>query len=109
MKIDDYFEVMEILKTELPECFRRGDAKIPLAIGIHETVLKHYENDVRFDASTIINAIRIYCRGKKYISTIIEGSPRININGKAVSVVNPSEASHALKILASRKNGKSKN
>jgi ProP effector len=103
MKIDDYFEVMEILKTELPECFRRGNAKMPLVIGIHEAVIAHYENDARFDAATIINAIRFYCQGKKYINTIVEGAPRIDINGKAASAVTQSEASHALKILAARK------
>jgi ProP effector len=102
-KTEDYFEVMEILKNELPKCFRRGNAKLPLAIGIHESVLAHFKNDGRFDADTLKKAIRLYVKGTKYLTSIIEGTPRIDINGDPVSTVKKSDELFALKILTGRK------
>src|SRR5262245_4170708 len=105
-KLDQYVDVLEILKTELPECFRRGDQKLPLAIGILESVLKHFENDERFDVMTLKKAVGLYCNGGQYISSLVEGAPRIDINGNVVSAVKKSEEEYALKTLAERQERK---
>ncbi len=102
-KIDNYVEVLEILKKELPQCFKRGDEKLPLAVGILESVLKHFENDMRFDSLTLKKAIALYCKGTKYLSAVIEGAPRIDMNGKTVSRVEKIEEEYAFKILSERK------
>ncbi len=78
-KIEDYLNAMEILKDELPQCFKRGDKKLPLAVGIHVSVLKHYQRDDRFDDAVLKKAVGLYCRGTKYLGSIIEGNQRIDI------------------------------
>jgi ProP effector len=108
-KIDNDVEVLKILKNELSACFKRGNEKLPLAIGIHESVITHYANDKRFDPRTLIKAIMFYCKGTKYLHSLIKGAARIDITGKTAGSVSESEALHAIKILASRKNRKNKN
>jgi len=105
-KIENPVDVLEILKTELPKCFRRGDEKLPLAIGIHASVLKHFESDERFDAKTLKKAIGLYCIGGEYINSIAEGAPRIDIKGNPVSSVQKPEEEYALKVLTERKERK---
>lgn len=107
-KIENHVEVMGILKNELSRCFKHGDEKSPLAIGIHESILKHFENDARFDAQTLLRAFSFYCKGTRYLKSIVEGASRIDINGNPVSSVKKSEASYALRILAARKAMKEK-
>ncbi len=100
-------EVLEILKDELPKCFIRGDGKLPLAVGIHEAVLKYFENDKRFDVETLKNAIRLYVVGTKYLSCVIVDASRIDITGKPVLKVTQIDHDYAQKILENRKNKKS--
>lgn len=102
-KIEDHIEAVEILKNELPECFKRGDKKLPLAVGIHASVLKHYRGDDRFDTAILKEAIHLYCKGTKYLSTITEGNRRIDIKGKSVSTVKKSDENYVLKVLSERK------
>ncbi len=99
-------EVLEILKDELPKCFIRGDGKLPLAVGIHEAVLKHFESDKRFDIDTLKNAIHFYVKGTKYLSCVIVDAPRIDIHGNPVSKITQIEQDYAQKILENRKNKK---
>ncbi len=101
------FEVLEILKDELTKCFIRGDGKLPLAVGIHEYVLKHFENDKRFDAETLKNSIRFYALGTKYLNGVIFDKPRIDITGNPVSKVTKAEQRYAKKILNIRKKAQS--
>ncbi len=101
--IENYVETLEILKNELPKCFMRGDAKMPLALGIHKSLLVYFENDKRFDGELIQNAIRIYVKGTKYLRNVVFDVPRIDMNGKPVSKVTKAEQNYAEKILNSRK------
>ncbi len=101
-------EVLEILKDKLPKCFIRGDGKLPLSVGIHEAVLKHFKNGIRFNVETLKNANRLYVVGTKYLSNVIADRARIDINGKPVSKVTQSEQDYTQKILENRKNKKLK-
>lgn len=96
-------DTLEILKIELPACFKRGKDKSPIAIGIHESVINHYARDSRFDAETLKKAIALYVKGSKYLSKITSGKSRIDLRGKPVALVTQDEQNYASKTLKSRK------
>ena len=101
-KLKDTFEVLEILKKELPQCFKRGHDKLPLALGIHKELIKHYSQDPRFSNLMLRRAFYYYCHGEAYLKNIKEGMLRINLKGEKVSKVTVLEQSYALTQLKKR-------
>ena len=101
--IDNPIKVLTMLKQELSACFKKGNNKFPLAVGIDKEVIAHYENDSRFDIPTLKKAIEFYCNSTKYLSNVVMNVPRVDINGKLVSKVTEKEQAHAEKILKTRK------
>ena len=85
----------ELLIQELPNCFKKGEQKQPLCIGIHLQVHSHYKDDARFEPKTLQTGINKYCCGEKYLKTIIEGASRIDIDGHPVGIVTAEEAAFA--------------
>ncbi len=95
-------EILKIFKEELPECFKKGNEKIPLMQGIHHEVIAHYKNDLRFDNAAIRHAIRFYVSSTVYLRKVVEGTPRINFKGKPIGTVSASEEHNAKIQLAKR-------
>lgn len=93
------FRMKELLVQEFPNCFKKGDAKQPLCIGIHIQVHAHYKDDARFEPSLIQQGLNKYCFSPKYIKKIITGTPRINIHGAPTNIVTAEEESYAKKKL----------
>ncbi len=96
------FDALEALKAELPQCFKRGKEKQPLAIGIHHAVLRHYENDTRFSATIWQQAIKLYVNSTEYLENMVASQPRIDVTGNIAGHVTEAEAAFAKKKLAMR-------
>ncbi len=98
----------DVLIQELPNCFKKGDQKLPLCLGIHIQVHTHYKDETRFEPKLIQKGLNKYCSGTNYLSKIIEGVPRIDIHGKSVGIVTAEEATYSLHELQKRKDQQQK-
>ena len=96
-------EVLQILKTDLPACFKKGTQKIPLVKGIHEQIISYYNNDKKFYSHIIYLAVGYYVTSTKYLKTLVSGTPRIDINGNFSGAVTTEEENHARRLLNARK------
>ncbi len=96
-------DVLEVLKDELPTCFRRGKEKRPLAHGVHESVIRYYAADSRFNQEVLKKAIELYVNGTKYLKNVICGGSRIDLYGKPISNITSSDRDYAKNILEARK------
>ena len=92
-------EALEILKKELPTCFKYGSKKVPLAVGIHQDVFAYYQNDQRFRKPILRKAIAIYTHGKKYLRKVVAGVLRIDLQGNPTAAVTQAEENHAKLML----------
>lgn len=88
-------QMKELLKLEFPNCFKSGDEKMPLKIGIHLQLHSHYKDDSRFDPQIIQKGLNSYSSSPKYLSKIVEGASRMDINGNPEGIVTAQEAAYA--------------
>lgn len=100
--------VLDVLKDELPACFRRGGNKQPLAPNIQESVIEHYAADSRFNKDILKKALALYVNGTKYLKSVISGHSRIDLEGNVVSKITKVEREYAKNFLESRKKNKLK-
>lgn len=83
-----------ILATRFPNCFAgKGEPKWPLAIGIHQQVF-----DAAPDLSkrSVRAALHNYIHGPKYLSNMVVGAIRLNLDGSAAGIVTAADAAHAV-------------
>ncbi|WP_075644407.1 ProQ/FinO family protein [Caballeronia cordobensis] len=83
---------MTALQRHFPRAFPRSPApKVPLKVGILKDVLARAaslglsERDAR-------NGIKLWCRGQRYWTWLIEGDVRVDLNGANASAVTAVEA-----------------
>lgn len=91
--------IKALLIKELPKCFKEGELKQPLCIGIHLQVHTHYKDEDRFEPDHLQKGLNKYCAGEKYLKVIVEGAHRIDIEGHPVGVVTAKEAVYAKEKL----------
>ncbi len=96
-------EALNVLKAELPLCFKHGKEKLPIAVGIHHDVLSHYANDKRFSKTNLRKAINLYTSGTVYLGKITVGIPRIDLLGKETTRVTKEEAQNARALLLEKR------
>ncbi|WP_459906473.1 ProQ/FinO family protein [Caballeronia sp. HLA56] len=84
------------LQRNFPRAFPRNSApKVPLKVGVLKDVLAQAgalglsERDVR-------NGVKLWCRGQRYWTCLVEGSERVDLNGAVTGVVTEAEAEYAL-------------
>lgn len=94
--------VKAALKEEFPNCFKSGDEKLPLKIGIHLQLHFHYKDDPRFDPQELQKGLNAYASSPKYLAKIVEGAVRVDIYGNPVAHVTAEEAADAQKKLKIR-------
>jgi ProP effector len=88
-------EALASLKSELSRCFKSGNQKMPIAVGIHHDVFAHFEKDTRFSRRNLRDAIGLYTSGKVYLGKIVTGTSRINLFGKETTKVTIAEEENA--------------
>ncbi|PPQ35402.1 ProQ/FINO family protein [Rhodoblastus acidophilus] len=88
----------DLLHAKWPTAFAgRGCSKKPLAIGITKQIMTELP-EIGFHRLTA--ALSDYCSGPTYLRNVIEGAPRVGLDGRPCGVVSPDEASYAAQRLA---------
>lgn len=102
--------VRERLVERFPKCFKPfGQPKLPLMVGIDRAVKQEAPSIGEWH--DVINAITDYCTGKSYLAALIEGTPRVDLNGDAAGRVTSGNQQHAqmrLKKLMAKETEKEK-
>ncbi|MFM0522107.1 ProQ/FinO family protein [Caballeronia jiangsuensis] len=82
------------LQRHFPHAFPRSPApKVPLKVGILKDVLAHAaslglsERDAR-------NGVKLWCRGQRYWTCLVEGNVRVDLTGATTGVVSAAEAEY---------------
>jgi ProP effector len=93
------YATREVLVSLFPEAFRpKGAIKVPLKLGIHLDLLTR--TDLAF--WRVRCALIDYTSGYKYLTQIVEGAPRIDLDGNPAGAVTAKEAAHARELLEAR-------
>jgi sRNA-binding protein len=96
-------EVCEILKRELPLCFKTNRPKQPLKLDIYQDLLDYYSNETRFTSQDLSRAVKIYLSSQDYLASLVAGAERLDIWGRAAGRVTASQAKRAQWLLNARK------
>jgi ProP effector len=90
------------LQNRFPAVFPKNPApKVPLKIGIFEDLVAH-ATELAMSESELRAAIKIWCRGSRYWSALVEGAVRVDLSGVEAGRVSPEDAARALKLEESR-------
>jgi len=83
-----------MLQRHFPRAFPRSpEPKVPLKVGILKDVLARAaslglgERDAR-------NGVKLWCRGQRYWTCLVEGTVRVDLNGATTGVVTAAEAEY---------------
>ena len=90
------------LQKRFPLAFPKNPAqKVPLKVGIFEDLLAHAQ-ELSVDETGLRDALRTWCRGSRYWACMVEGTMRVDLEGKEAGQVTRSDAVRALAL----KNGR---
>jgi ProP effector len=87
------------LRTRFPNVISRldrGYGRLPLKIGIHDDLVALLPE---IDPQIIGNALKLYTIHSGYLRGLVEGAPRVDLNGAEVGIVTAEAASHARELL----------
>ncbi|MDR5752957.1 MULTISPECIES: ProQ/FINO family protein [unclassified Caballeronia] len=83
------------LQNSFPQAFPKKPAsKVPLKVGIFKDLVAQAEQLALTEAE-LRDAIKIWCRGSRYWSSLVEGAPRVDLGGAAVGEVSAEDAVRA--------------
>lgn len=94
-KFSNSKEVLAFLAETFPKCFSLEKDTKPLKIGIFHDLAKRLESDERISNRLLRMALRHYTSGWKYLSSIKEGSFRVDLDGEQGEAVEAEHAEHA--------------
>ena len=91
------------LQKHFPKTFPKNPApKLPLKIGIHQELLAKAK-EIGLEEPAITEAVKTWCRGTRYWASIVEGAPRVDLEGNPAGEVNARDAAQARSLEARRK------
>lgn len=94
-QVDPLVLIIGRLQKQFPLAFpKKPAAKVPLKIGIHKDLLQLAEQ-LGIDKNDIRNAVKKWCRGKRYAECLVAGAARLDLNGNAVGHVTKEQAEQA--------------
>ncbi|WP_207002284.1 ProQ/FinO family protein [Trinickia mobilis] len=100
--VDPVVRTIGKLQKRFPDAFPKNPApKVPLKVGIFDDLLIH-ATELALSDSELRDAIRIWCRGSRYWTCLVEGAVRVDLAGGAAGRVSQAEAAGALKLEANR-------
>jgi ProP effector len=92
--VDGAARAVTIFQRNFPRAFPRSPAsKVPLKVGILRDLLARAatlglsERDIR-------NGVKLWCRGQRYWTCLVEGNVRVDLNGTNTGVVTAAEAEY---------------
>ena len=91
------------LQKLFPKAFPKNPApKLPLKIGIHKELLGK-ASEIGLEEAAITEAVKTWCRGTRYWASIVEGAPRIDLEGNPAGEVTARDAAQARSLEARRR------
>lgn len=92
-------EFLDQLRERYPNCFTRDpDAIRPLTVGIQHTLRAALAEDEAFKETPnwlLRQALAFYTRSGPYLRAVVEGRPRIDLDGREVGEVTEQQRDHA--------------
>lgn len=100
--VDPVVRTFGKLQKRFPVAFPKNPApKVPLKIGIFEDVLTH-ATELGLTEAELRDAIRTWCRGSRYWSSLTEGAQRLDLAGQPAGVVTEADARRSKQLLSGR-------
>jgi ProP effector len=96
---DGAIGVLLRLRAQFPNVISRLDrqhGRLPLKIGIHDDIVALLPE---IDPHIIGQALKLYTSHSGYRRALVEGAPRVDLNGAEVGIVTAEAASHAATSL----------
>ncbi|SAL48039.1 ProQ activator of osmoprotectant transporter ProP [Caballeronia udeis] len=90
------------LQKRFPKAFPKNPSpKVPLKIGIFEDLLAH-ATELALSETELRAAIKIWCRGSRYWTAMVEGAVRVDLAGEEAGRVSPEDGVRATKLEEGR-------
>ncbi|QIE27040.1 RNA chaperone ProQ (plasmid) [Caballeronia sp. SBC1] len=90
------------LQKRFPKAFPKNPSpKVPLKIGIFEDLLAHAA-ELALTETELRAAIKIWCRGSRYWTSMVEGALRVDLAGEEAGRVSPEDGVRATKLEEGR-------
>lgn len=89
---------VELLKAHYPQCFKEPAEVKPLKVGIKQDLVKHLstrEDIILSDKTCMIKSLSYYVTTLNYFKNMLEGIPRIDLNGESAGIVTAEEAQYS--------------
>jgi len=100
--VDPVVHTIGKLQKRFPLAFPKNPApKVPLKVGIFEDLVKHAA-ELGLDEKELRGAIKVWCRGNRYWTCLVQGAPRIDLTGGQAGEVSPADAERAGYLEANR-------
>lgn len=100
--VDPVVHTIGKLQKRFPRAFPKNPSpKVPLKVGVIDDLLKQ-ASDLGLTEKQVRDAIKLWCRGARYWSCLVQGAARVDLNGDAVGEVSASEAGRAQYMEAQR-------
>lgn len=100
--VDPVVHAIGKLQRRFPLAFPKNPApKLPLKVGILDDLLAQ-ASDIGLSEIEIRGAIKVWCRGARYWSCLIEDADRVDLDGKATGKVSAADAGRARHLQMQR-------
>ncbi|WP_250515984.1 ProQ/FinO family protein [Caballeronia sp. INDeC2] len=100
--VDPVVHTIGKLQKRFPLAFPKNPApKVPLKVGIFEDLMKHAE-ELKLNEKELRSAIKVWCRGNRYWTCLVQGAPRIDLTGDKAGEVSPADAERAVYLETNR-------
>jgi ProP effector len=100
--VDPVVHTIGKLQRRFPLAFPKNPApKVPLKVGIFEDLMKHAE-ELQLSERELRSAIKVWCRGNRYWTSLVEGAPRVDLAGSPVGAVSSADAARAVYLENNR-------
>lgn len=100
--VDPVVHTIGKLQKRFPLAFPKNPApKLPLKVGIFEDLMKHAE-ELQLSERELRSAIKVWCRGNRYWTSLVEGAARVDLTGAAAGEVTSADAARAVYLETNR-------
>ncbi|MDR5741112.1 MULTISPECIES: ProQ/FinO family protein [unclassified Caballeronia] len=100
--VDPVVHAIGKLQRRFPVAFPKNPApKVPLKVGVIDDLLQR-ASDIGLTDAEIRNAIKVWCRGARYWSSLVEGAARVDLDGNPTGNVSAADAGRARQLEARR-------
>ncbi|SAK65109.1 ProQ/FinO family protein [Caballeronia ptereochthonis] len=100
--VDPVVHTIGKLQKRFPLAFPKNPApKVPLKVGIFEDLMKHAP-ELQLSERELRSAIKVWCRGNRYWTCLVEGAARVDLAGVAAGEVTSADAARAVHLESNR-------